>query len=84
MARAVQKCPTEAPLLREELNIVEDGTEPDVALVGEALKRRRLISKQTVSEVGREEVACDEHRKKHFGARLKEVFVELGKKLLPG
>ena len=73
----VQKFPEEPPLLQDELRI---GPESDVALIGEAIKRRRLLSKQNVHPPENpDSIETDEHRKSVSGERLKELFRELEK-----
>ena len=79
VTRAVQLSQSEVPLLRDELHISLDTNPVDIALVGEAIKRRRLISKQTVGEHVGEDMEQEEHRKKHLDQRLKDLFVELDK-----
>ena len=77
VVRALQRVSTEAPLLQEELKISTRGETIDAVLVGEALKRRRLISKQTVRELGNEEDDRDDQSKQHVQGRLKDLFGEL-------
>ena len=46
--RVVQSNHSELPLLREELQVPLEGEEVDQVLIGEAIKRRRLLSKQSL------------------------------------
>ena len=79
--RVVQSNHDELPLLREELQIPIEGTEVDQVLVGEAIKRRRMTSKQPLSvEPQMEETETEErlHKDSH-SKRLKDLFGELAK-----
>ena len=77
VVKSVQKAESELPLLRQELDI-QDHSEDNI-LVGEALKRRRLISKQTVGERTVDDLEVEERRKKHWEQRLTELFCDLDK-----
>ena len=79
VVRAVQIDPQERPLVFDELLISEQGQEVDEVLVGEALKRRRLISKQTVGERTQEDKDLDVNRRMDFEKRIKTLFGDLDK-----
>ena len=79
VVKSIQKAGSELPLLREELHIQGHLEDVDTVLVGEALKRRRLISKQTVGERTVDDFEIEQRRKKRWEQRLKELFVELDK-----
>ena len=79
--RVVQSNHDELPLLREELNISIEGNEVDQVLVGEAIKRRRMTSKQPLNaEPQMEETETEERpHKDSCSKRLKDLFGELAK-----
>ena len=79
--RVVQSNHSELPLLREELQVPLEGEEVDQVLIGEAIKRRRLLSKQSLSVEPRtenEETNERTHKETH-AKRLTDLFGELAK-----